>query len=217
MPTHEWQFFAAKAVEQRHRTVVVWPRLSPTEQALLRSCRGCPSLLFFLRHPLGSLHSSSTSCFFGASGLCTHTPAVARTIFCTTLYTLGTSHAWEHTRMAQGHMKKGVCSVLVVSLHLAFSTLMSHPSSLLFPDNLIDTAFQSLTFTDLLPGLSRPKSAGPAHFRTSEDDFGYMAKSHHLTSRLRGSVMQSARCSVPNPNQEVHSVTLSAFSSRPRS
>ena len=79
------------------------------------------------------------------------------------------AHAW--LKVAQ----KGVCSVYVVSLRLALSTLITHPSSLLFPDGLFDTAFQHLTFTDLLPGLSRPKSAGPAHFRTGEEDFGYMA------------------------------------------
>ena len=55
VPTHGWQFFAAQAVEQRYKTVVVWPRLSPTEQALLRSqsgpCRSCPSLLFLPSSP----------------------------------------------------------------------------------------------------------------------------------------------------------------------
>ena len=54
VPTHGWQFFAVQAAKQRYRTDVVWPR---------------PSLLFPLRSPLGSLLSSSASCFFVASGL----------------------------------------------------------------------------------------------------------------------------------------------------
>ena len=59
---------------------------------------------------------------------------------------------------------------------------MFHPSAPLLSDNLFDTARQSLTFTELLPGFfSRPKSAGPVHFRNSEDDFGYMANLPHST------------------------------------
>ena len=88
-------------------------------------------------------------------------------------------HACTHVWL-KAH-EKGVCSAHVVSLHLAFSTLMSHTSSLLSPDNLFDTAFQSLTFTDFLPDLSRPKSAGPAHIRNGEEDFGYMANMPHST------------------------------------
>ena len=72
-----------------------------------------------------------------------------------------------------------MCSAQVVTLHLAFSLLMFHPSAPLLSDNLFDTARQSLTFTELLLGLSRPKSAGPVHFRNSEDDFGYMAYLPH--------------------------------------
>ena len=34
---HGWQFFAARAVEERVPSSAIWPRLSPTEQALLRS------------------------------------------------------------------------------------------------------------------------------------------------------------------------------------
>ena len=87
------------------------------------------------------------------------------------------AHAW--LKVAQ----KGVCSVYVVSFHLALSALMSHPSSLLFLDNF-DTLFQSFTFTARLPGLSRPKSAAPAHFRTGEEDFGYMANYTHNTGYM---------------------------------
>ena len=37
VPCHGWQFFAALSVEHHFRSHSVWPRLSPTEQALLRS------------------------------------------------------------------------------------------------------------------------------------------------------------------------------------
>ena len=49
VPTRGWQFFAAQAVEQRCRTVVVWPRLSQTEQA--RSQSGPMSGLLFSSVP----------------------------------------------------------------------------------------------------------------------------------------------------------------------
>ena len=55
------------------------------------------------------------------------------------------------TRMAHERMKK-VCCMRTSCLSISHSPLMSHPSSLLFPDNVFDTAFQSLTFTDLLLG-----------------------------------------------------------------
>ena len=38
--THVWQFFAAQRVEYHFRAETVWPRLAPTEQALLRSQSG---------------------------------------------------------------------------------------------------------------------------------------------------------------------------------
>ena len=48
----------------------VFPRPNKPSSARNRvPCRGCPSLLFPLRSPLGSLLSSSASCFFVASGL----------------------------------------------------------------------------------------------------------------------------------------------------
>ena len=62
-PTHHvWQFFAAQALEQRYRTVVVWPRLSPLPLAI-----GAHVGLPF--SSLSSFLSSSTYCFFVASGL----------------------------------------------------------------------------------------------------------------------------------------------------
>ena len=59
-----------------------------------------------------------------------------------------------------------------MTLHIAFSLLMFHPSAQLPSDNLLDTARQSLIFTELLPGLS---------FRNSDDDFGYIANMLHTT------------------------------------
>ena len=72
-------------------------------------------------------------------------------------------------------------SARVVTVHLAFSLLMFHPSAPLLSDYLFDTARQSLIFTDFLLGLSRPSMAGPVHFRNSEDDFGYIANLPHST------------------------------------
>ena len=108
-----------------------------------------------------------------------HTPPVARTFFWVQLVHF---HACTHVWL-KAH-EKGLLHAHVVSLHLAFSTLIFHQSSALSSDNLFYTAFQSLTFTDLLPGLSRPKTRGPAHFRNGEEDFGYMANIPHSTRGL---------------------------------
>ena len=86
-------------------------------------------------------------------------------------------HACAHTRMAQVSQKV-CCSAHVVSLHLAFSSLMSHPS-LLSP---YDESFPTLTSTTFLPSYTRPKSAGQAHFRTNTEEFGYLAQSSLHTS-----------------------------------
>ena len=63
-------------------------------------------------------------------------------------------------------MAQGVCSARVISLHLALSSLMFHPPSLLFPDGHFETS---------LPDCSRPESAGQAHFRMSAEESGYLA------------------------------------------
>ena len=62
-------------------------------------------------------------------------------------------HACAYTRVAQGH-DKGVCYMWVISLHLAFSSLMSHPS-LLFLDGHFETIpdFDVHTFLPYLPVL----------------------------------------------------------------
>ena len=49
--SHGWQFLAAKVVEQRFRSTVVWPRCTPTQQALLRSQLGPMSGLPVFRRP----------------------------------------------------------------------------------------------------------------------------------------------------------------------
>ena len=49
-----------------------------------------------------------------------------------------------YTHGSRSH-EKGVCSVHVVSLHLAFSTLMFHSPSLLFPDGHFDDIIQTFT------------------------------------------------------------------------
>ena len=75
-------------------------------------------------------------------------------------------------------MAQGVCSVHVISLHLAFSILMFHSPSLLLPHGHIDTSFQS---APSLPNCSRSESAGQAHFHTSGGEYGYLADPTHST------------------------------------
>ena len=105
-----------------------------------------------------------------------HTPPVPSTCFWVQLvHVHACTHVWLNAH------EKGLLHAQVVSLHLTFSTLMFHPSSPLSSDIIFDTAFQSLTFTDLLLGLFRPKCSGPAHFRNGEEDFGYMANMPHST------------------------------------
>ena len=101
-----------------------------------------------------------------------------------TLYTHSVSHAYflctfslrdvqTRTGMAQG-----VCSAHVVSLHLTFCIIMFHPPSLLFPHGHFDTSFPS---APSLPNCSRSESAGQAHFRTSGEEFDYLADPTHST------------------------------------
>ena len=97
-------------------------------------------------------------------GVCTRT-LVARTFSLRDVQT-------SRTRMAQG-----VCSVHVAYLHLAFSVLMFHAPSL-FPHGHFDTTFPSAPSSS---SFTRPKSAGQAHFRTSAEEFGYLADPTHST------------------------------------
>ena len=83
-------------------------------------------------------------------------------------------HAWLKVKR-----ERCLLHAHVVSLHLAFSVLMSHPS-LLFPD-VTSRPFSTLTSTTFLPSITRLKSAAQAHFRTSTEEFGYLAKSDPTT------------------------------------
>ena len=84
VPTHGWQFFAAKAVEEHFVSSSIVPRLSPTESALSRSsgpmaglpssvvpsssfARFCPQLfcVLLLRHSWLPLSLSSRTCWCG--------------------------------------------------------------------------------------------------------------------------------------------------------
>ena len=85
-----------------------------------------------------------------------------------------------HTRMAQGHEKK--CLTHVVSLHLAFSVLMFHPSPSAVPARSLRDQPHRRTRPHRLAELSRPQSAGQAHFRTSDEQFDYLDKSVLHTS-----------------------------------
>ena len=66
-----------------------------------------------------------------------------------------TTHAW-----LKAH-EKSLLHAHVVSLHLAVSLLIIHPSS---PRSWL---------------IPTQKSAGPAHFRNGEEDVGYMANMRH--------------------------------------
>ena len=117
------------------------------------SARNCPNRIplnsQFVEEPLRrgwSLH------FGGVFRFCTYTHLLHEHFSahsaCT--ITLAHFHACAHARMAQGH-EKGVCCMHVVALHLAFSSLMSHPS-LLFLHTHFDITFLS-TFLPYSPVL----------------------------------------------------------------
>ena len=64
----------------------------------------------------------------------------------------------------------------MVSLHLAFSVLMFH-LRLLFLHGHFETNLTDAPVRTTLRNFPDPKSAGQAHFRTSDKQFGYLAKS----------------------------------------
>ena len=87
-----------------------------------------------------------------------------------------TSSCVSHTRMAQVLGK--VHCTCVISLPLAFSLLMIHPCSLLFPHGHFETnPDHDFTHPHDLAVLSRPRSAGHAPLRTCIAKFSYLAKS----------------------------------------
>ena len=83
-----------------------------------------------------------------------------------------------HTCSRNYSVCDGVCSAHVISLHLALSFLMFHPPSLLFPHGHFDTTFPSAPSSS---NCARPESAGQSHFRTSSEEFGYVADPTHST------------------------------------
>ena len=75
-------------------------------------------------------------------------------------------------------MAQGVCSAHVTSLHLALSILMFHPPSLLFPHGHCETTFPSALSSS---SCTRPERGVQVHFRTSAEEFGYLADFTHST------------------------------------
>ena len=152
------------------------------------------------------------------NGVCTHllphahfSATVCRTSHPDTLLTR------VHTHARLMDVKK-VCAVRKSWLSISlFALLMFHHSAPLLSENLFDTARQSLIFTELLPGSSRPRSAGPVHFRNSEDDFGYMANLPHSTGHEPQPAWQDGSCiwwpdahqrSRPLTSEKQHTRTL---------
>ena len=79
--------------------------------------------------------------------------------------------------------------IKVCAVRESWLTISSSPFCWCFTRLLRCFLITSLTPRVSLPysrnscrGLSRPRSAGPVHFRNSEDDFGYMANLPHSTS-----------------------------------
>ena len=120
-------------------------------------------------------------------GVCTHTHLLHAHFFCTqgvhkshdahcahsALLMRVNTHAW-----LQVMKKVSVSCACRLSLHLAFSTLMIlHPLSLLLLHGHFETNLTDDTVRTVLPNFPDPKSAGQAHFRTSDEKFGYLAKS----------------------------------------
>ena len=100
-----------------------------------------------------------------ATGRCIHTPCRTCSLH------LSLRDVQTRTRMAPG-----VCSSHVISLTL--SILMFHPPSLLFPHGHFVTSFPSVPS---LPNCSRSESACQGHFRTSGEEFGYLADPTYST------------------------------------
>ena len=66
----------------------------------------------------------------------------------------------------------------VAHLRLAFSTLMFHPPSLLFPRGHFDTTIPSAPSSS---SFTRPEGAGQGHFYISFEEFGCLADPTHST------------------------------------
>ena len=75
-------------------------------------------------------------------------------------------------------MAQGVCAVRMSYLSISPSLFMCHPPSLLFPHGHFEITFPSAPSSS---NCTRPESAGQAHFRTSAEEFGYLADPAHST------------------------------------
>ena len=104
-----------------------------------------------------------------------HTPCRTHIFFA---HFLCVTYRQSRTRMAQG-----VCSVSHIYLHLAFSVLMFHPPSLLFPHGHFDTHVPVRTvFVELYPTQKRGSSA-PPHERRGVWPPGRSCALHRLWAR----------------------------------
>ena len=104
-----------------------------------------------------------------------HTLRVART-FCSHIF-----FAWR-TDIAYTQGSRCLQCACHTSPSRPLHFLMFHPPSLLFPHGHFDTSFPS---APSLQNCSRSESAGPAHFRTSCQEFGYLADPTHSTGHER--------------------------------
>ena len=108
-----------------------------------------------------------------------HTLTCCTHIFLHTARSLRTSAhspACTHTHGSRS-WKRCLLHAHVVSLHVAFSIFMSHLSPPAVLARSLRDQPHRRSRPHCLAELSRPKSAGQAHFRTSDEQFGYLAKS----------------------------------------
>ena len=103
-------------------------------------------------------------------GTCAHFPCRTRIFLTHSLSGVQTSR----TRVAQG-----VCSAHVIPLPLTLS-IFSCFISLVCCSRTVTLTLRSRLYLPC-PNCSRSESAGPAHFRTSGQEFGYLADPAHST------------------------------------
>ena len=101
----------------------------------------------------------------------------------------------SHTRMAQGH-EKFVCCMCVISLHLAFSLLMFHPS-LLFLHTHLDITFLSV-FLPNFPVLKAQDMRNSAHASRRLATWPSQMQTHVMSPRssTRSLLWTVTRCAL---------------------
>ena len=119
---------------------------------------------------------------------CVHTHSVSHAHFLC-------SFSLRDVQTSRTRMAQGVCSAHVISLHRALSVLVFHPPSLLFPHGHFNTTFPSAPSSS---SITRPKSAGQAHLRTSVGESGYLADPTHSTRRP---VVEPEDRELPDPEE----------------